>query len=535
MISLFNEKLMSHRFVESFDAIVVGSGIGGLTAAGLLGAAGYSVLVLEQHDRPGGYAHGFRRKRYHFDSAVHLTSGCGAFGYPGGQVIYKTLKALGVLEEIDFIRVDPFAVAVYPGIRAALPQTIDAFVRAMARSFPQEVAGLRAFIELTVEVAQEASNADEIMARDGPAGIRKDLPALLKYRRSTLAEVCAEFLRDPGLTAILTVNWPYLGLPPSRVSFVYWSTMFIGYLEDGACYCRGGFQQLADTLVSGLKKSGGSIRLKSAVGRILLQDGRVQGVALCNGQRIQAPLVIANSDMRRTVYDLVGKDHFPSRFIEGMERMKPSLSIFVVYIATDLKLEDLSPGHESFRYLDFDHERNYRNSLNGQVTWIGISIPSLADPSLAPQGRHLVTLTTLVPYEIDRGWEQAKGAYVSRMLEIADGVLPGLKTHVLFIEGGSPKTMERYTLNYRGAAYGWELSPDQIGPNRVSNRSAIEGLYFAGHWTAPGGGVYGAAVSGMKTARMVLGIPEYSEFWNRLESNAELRSRIAESKTASRF
>ncbi len=517
---------------ESCDVIVVGSGIGGLTAGGLLAACGYSVLILEQHDRPGGYVHGFRRRRYHFDSAVHLTSGCEPGGYPGGQIIHKTLKALGVLDEVDFIPVDPLAVAVFPGLTAALPRTIGAFVRAMAQCFPPEAGGLAKFMDLSLQIAREAASADEIMARHGLVSVPAELPALLRYRRATLAEVCAEFIQDPRLIAVLSANWPYLGLPPERVSFVYWSTMFIGYLEDGACYCRGGFQRLADALVKGLNRHGGNLCLKRAVDRICIHNGQVSGVMLDNGQHIAASKVIANSDMRRTVYDLAGQDHFPKRFIRRLENMKPSLSIFVVYLATDLKLEKLGPSHESFHYAKFDHEQNYQDSCNGKVTWIGVSIPTLTDHTLAPAGQHLVTLTTLVAYEIGRSWKQEKPGYMAEMLEIAEQYLPGLKKHLRYIEGGSPWTLERYTWNYQGAAYGWDLTPDQVGPNRIANRSAVEGLYFAGHWAAPGGGVYGAAVSGVETAKTILEIRQYSEFWSQFDSNAVSSGPEFEARTA---
>lgn len=139
-------------------------------------------------------------------------------------------------------------------------------------------------------------------------------------------------------------------------------------------------------------------------------------------------------------------------------------------------------------------------------------------------------LTALVPYRINRSWARAKTGYMDKMLEMADAYLPGLKNHLLYIEGGSPKTMERFTQNYQGAAYGWDVSPNQVGPHRIQNRSPVEGLFFAGHWTTPGGGIYGAAVSGMQAAKMVLGIADQSEFWTMfdpdlksLEKDAEFR------------
>ncbi|MCK5871147.1 hypothetical protein BMR05_15325 [Methylococcaceae bacterium HT4] len=193
--------------------------------------------------------------------------------------------------------------------------------------------------------------------------------------------------------------------------------------------------------------------------------------------------------------------------------MQTSCSIFVVYIATDLDLVQAGAHHEAFYYHELNHEVNYNNALQGEVSWMSVTVPTLLDDGLAPKGEHLIVLTALANYDQAENWQQAKADYMKKMLDFADSKINNLKSHILFIEAGSPATMQRYTLNNKGAAYGWAMTPEQVGASRIANKAPIEGLYFAGHWTMPGGGVYGVSYSGVQTAQKVLGLTRQDELW----------------------
>jgi phytoene desaturase len=503
---------------ETYDAIVVGAGLGGLSAAALLARSGKKVLVIERHDRPGGYAHSFQRKRYIFDAAVHLTGGCEPVGFATSGLIDGLLRLLDVRDRCTFLRVDPFYTAVFPGLRLDAPLGIESFIEAHARLFPSEERGFRRLLQLCSELNREVRGFPTELSLWDVLRVPKRFPLVFKYHAKTVGQAMDEHLRDPRLKATFTALWPYLGLPPSRLSLLYWSVMLMSYLEEGAFYCRGSFQKLADAFVAALEKNGGELLLRSRVRRILVGNGRVGGVVLENGQRIFAPIVVSNADARQTFEESVGLDHLPRRFVRLLARMKPSLSAFVTYLATDLDLKKLNAGHEMFFFRSWDHDVIHRNILDGQPAGIVVTVPTLIDSSLAPSGEHLVTITTLIPYEIGTSWRKKKAAYADGLLEEVEALLPGLREHITFAEGASPRTMERYTLNLTGAIYGWEVSPEQVGRNRLEHTTPIGGLYLSGHWTQPGGGIYGVIASGLQTAQIILGYAKTGDFLRALQN-----------------
>ncbi|HKC50742.1 MAG TPA: NAD(P)/FAD-dependent oxidoreductase [Myxococcota bacterium] len=501
---------------DRYDAIVVGSGLGGLTAAALLARAGKHVLVAERHDRPGGYAHAFRRGPYTFDSAVHLVGGCEPAAFEGGGLLHRVLQSVGARDELEFTRIDPLYTAVYPGFELRPRAGLDEFIASHATAFPAERKGLEDLVSECLAIRDEARRAAELASPFDVMRAPGHFPTVLRYRRATLARVMDEHLDDPRAKAVFATFWPYLGLPPSRVSFLYFATMLLSYAAEGAFYCKGSFQRLALALAGAVEREGGEVLLRSPVRRIAVEAGRAAGIVLENGQRIAAPVVISNADLRQTVEELCGEARFPARWRRALARLEPSVSAFVTYAATDLDLRRMGATHETFVYETWNHDDAFASSLAGRPVWWSATVPTLADPSLAPAGVHLLVLTALVPYDAARAWRGEKDAYVARMLAAAETRFPGLRAHLRFAEGGTPRTLERYTRNSDGAIYGWSLGPDQIGPGRPANTTPLPGLYLAGHWAQPGGGVYGVVTSGVNAARAILGVHTDADLWQQL-------------------
>lgn len=139
----------------------------------------------------------------------------------------------------------------------------------------------------------------------------------------------------------------------------------MSFIEEGAFYCQGSFQNLANALAHALERDGGELLLQSRVRRIIIKDRHTTGVLLENGQRIQAPVVVSNADARQTFEELVGVEHLSGQFVKSLDRMKPSLSAYVAYMATDLDVRKVEAGHEMFLYRSWDHDETYRKILEG--------------------------------------------------------------------------------------------------------------------------------------------------------------------------
>ena len=216
------------------------------------------------------------------------------------------------------------------------------------------------------------------------------------------------------------------------------------------------------------------------------------------------------------VEELVGTEAFPPRYVAQLRRLRPSVSAFVVYLGGRFSPDAVPANHETFLYDGWDHEAAFRDTLAGTPSWVSVTVPTHLDATLAPEGHDIAMLTTLAPPDLGVGSPDAKQRVTDALLDLVARRYPALRDEASFCEAGTPRTLERYTRNSAGAAYGWEVSPSQVGPGRLGVETPVAGLGLVGHWAQPGGGIYGVVSSGVQAAREALGLSNDAELWSRL-------------------
>lgn len=490
---------------SAYDVVVVGGGLGGLTAGAFLAKGGRKVLLVDRLDGPGGYAHVFRRGPYLFDPAIHVT----AQGGPG-DFTDTLLKVLGTRDQVTFLPLEHLYSSRFPDHAFYAPTGSEDYIVAHQQAFPHEADGIRRLFEISDQTTRESQQLPISLSLKELEAAVAQFPVLFKYRGVTLGEVLDECLTDPRAKAVCTSTWPYVGLPPSQLSFFTWSAANNALIYP--YYVQGSLQKLADAFTAALEMHGGEMVLQRQVEKIHVENGKVTGVTLDRGQHIRAPLVVSNADAPQTFQKLVGLENLPNNYARKVRRMTPSCSAFVVFAATRADFSQFDARHENFIYRHYDHDRTWQDIQEGKAGGMWINIPTLVDPSLAPPGEHLVIITSLAALETPEPWEQVRERFTEELLDEAEGVFPGFRAGVTFVESATPRTFVRYSACEQGAIYGWENTPLQAGTQRPDHQTPVEGLYLAGHWSQPGTGSVRVIYSGALAAQRILGYPHFGAF-----------------------
>jgi prolycopene isomerase len=250
-------------------------------------------------------------------------------------------------------------------------------------------------------------------------------------------------------------------------------------------------------------KQGAELLLSSRAVKILADQRRVQGVELEDGQKIAAPVVISNAEVPATFRGLLGPQQVSAAYLRRLERMELCTSGASLCLATNLDLRALGWPHESVIATDWNSDRVWEQTQSGQIGTFTLTVPTIGDPSLAPAGQHLVSMTSFGPDNARLPLSGAETDQRSRlMLAELEKVIPSISGH-LSLKGNGAST-QGYWLQTFGPMFGWAPTPQQSGLRRLGQTTPIAGLYLVGQWTQPGHGVMVVVLSGEAVARQVL-------------------------------
>ncbi|MDX1498957.1 MAG: NAD(P)/FAD-dependent oxidoreductase [Woeseiaceae bacterium] len=509
------------RLAEPYDAVVIGSGMGGLTTAALLAELGRKVCVLEQHYTAGGYTHSYERNGYEWDVGVHYIGDVGA--------ATRTRRLFDFLSggQLEWAPMDPEYDRFYVGDRVFTAVAgKQPFRDNLVRQFPGEVQAIDRYIELLGEIGGAFSDIG--MARVLKPWQRTLAAPVLEWRRPRhlyrkTYDVLSELTGDPDLIATLCGQWGDMGLPPKRSAFLVQALIARHYLHGGF-YPVGGAWRIADTIIPKVRQAGGEVFTYARVEEIVTRAGRVSGVRMADGNVIECDCVVSAAGVDNTfntlLSDVVVAEAGYDRLLD---RVEPSFGHLCVYIgcrgtAAELGLPKTNYWIYPSNDYDADVER-FEADPDAPFPVVYISFPSAKDPDY--ENRHPGTATIEIvapaPYAWFEDWEGTtwgkrganyesfKARLGERLMRHLYQKLPQLEGRIDYYEVSTPLST-RWFANYRrGELYGIEHSVERFEQGWLSPHTRIPGLWLTGQDTLTCG-VTGAMMSGMLTTLAIAGM-----------------------------
>jgi len=509
------------RLAPTYDALVIGSGMGGLTTAALLSELGWKVCVLEQHYTAGGYTHSYERNGYEWDVGVHYIGDVGTRTRTRRLFDFLTggkLKWAPMDEEYDRFYIGD---KVYSA-RAGKQEFRDNLVR----QFPDETVAIDRYLALLAQVGGALSMFG--MGRALKLWQRKIAAPYLRWKtpefmfRKTY-DVLSELTTNQDLIAVICGQWGDMGLPPKQSAFMVHSMIARHYLYGGF-YPVGGSWRIADTIIPGIRAAGGEVFTYANVARIRVVDGQVCGVEMADGHTVDCPIVISSAGVDNTFSHLLDNDVAQAfGYTSLLAKVRASVGHLCLYIGLKETADALQlPKTNFWIYPHNDYDRalaDFLESDDAEFPVVYVSFPSAKDPDYLNRhpGTATIEIVAPAPYAPFKKWrgttwgkrgadyEAYKAALSERLLRHLYDKLPQLEGKIDYFELSTPLSTEWFSAYKHGELYGLDHTPERMQQDWLTPQTKIGGLWLTGQDVLTCG-VTGAMMSGLLTVTALVGM-----------------------------
>ncbi len=469
---------------HDYDVIIIGAGISGLICGCYLAKAGLKTLIVEKNAKPGGYCVSFKRKEFNFDACVH-----GLSSLRKGAKLDKLINELELSQYLKMNRHNPSDIILTSNHRINIFNELDMTLKEFQSNFPNQRNQIKRFMEYVLNTP---------------------INYLTKIRGVTFEEMLNSYFSDKELKSVLSIVMTGLvGVFPRYLSSLVACLIYREFVFDGGYYPLGGIQSFPDALLKKFIDFHGKALFSKRVVEIKIEDNKVKGIILNNGEYICAKYIISACDLKQTFFELIGKDKINDYIQHKLNSIVPSLSAFLLYvgISNNIDLNKLKPLNANIWYItNLDIQSVVFNTFECKPDFVAITSPYIKNKNGGFKDDKIsVCLSALTPYKSHIYWsDNIKKIFSNRLLQMADRLIPDLSKNVIFELSSSPYSLYKWTHNYQGAAYGLASTISQFGNPDFSQKTDINNLYLTGHWTNLSSGVTSVINCGYDTAELIL-------------------------------